>query len=372
MTNDLDSGSAEHVVLFIAESLRRRDDDTVTSVNAERVEVFHVADGDTVVSGIADDLIFGLLPALERLFNENLRRQSQRAGRQVAKLLSVLSKTTAETTKSVCSADDNRVSNSLSGGERLVDSVDSDTLGDRDVDLLECLSEEVTVLTDLECPDACSQNLDVVTVEDAHLVHLHTQVQRSLATEGQEDAVGAFLFDNIGDVFRSDREIVDFICKHVCSLNGSDVGVDENGLDASLFQGLECLRTRVIELAGLSNGETTGANDKDFFHIDEVLGAGNGTAFEVCFGVGSGLGLAGRLPSGPGEAPEVLGSSIGLLLLPDATRHLRDKGAAGNARSGLAGLVEQLLLQLARQLAAKSHGCVWLSICVSSGVVAKQ
>jgi hypothetical protein len=35
-------------------------------------------------------------------------------------------------------------------------------------------------------------------------------------------------------------------------------------------------------------------------------------------------------------------------------------------------VVEQLLLQLARQLAAKSHGCVWLSIYVSNGVVAKQ
>ena len=73
VTNDLDSGSAEHVVLLITEGLRRRDDDTVTSVDAEGIEVLHVADGNAVISGIADDLVFGLLPALERLFDENLR-----------------------------------------------------------------------------------------------------------------------------------------------------------------------------------------------------------------------------------------------------------------------------------------------------------
>ena len=73
VTNDLDSGSAEHVVLLITEGLRRRDDDTVTSVDAERIKVLHVADGNAVISGITDDLVFGLLPALERLFDENLR-----------------------------------------------------------------------------------------------------------------------------------------------------------------------------------------------------------------------------------------------------------------------------------------------------------
>ena len=128
--------------------------------------------------------------------------------------------------------------------------------------------------------------------------------------------------------------------------------------------GFKIAHTRVIELSGLSNGETTRANDEHLLHIDEVLGTSNGTALKVCLRIGSGLGLVGTLPRRPGEASDVVGSSLGLPLLPDASRGLRAKSAAGNARSCLASLVEQLLLQLAGQLAAKSHGCVLLSVVV--------
>ena len=191
---------------------------------------------------------------------------------------------------------------------------------------------------------------------------MNTQVQCSLATERQENAVGALFLDNIGDVFRGDREVVDFVGEDVGSLDGSDVGVDKDGLDASFFQSLERLRTRVIELSGLSDGETTRANDENLLDIDEVLRTSDGTALKVCFRIGSGLGLVGRQPSRPGEASDVVGSSLGLPLLPDASWGLGAKGAAGNARSCLASLVEELLLQLAGQLAAKSHGCVFLSV----------
>ena len=39
------------------------DDNAVAGVDAEGVEVFHVADGDAVVGAVPDDLVFQLLPA---------------------------------------------------------------------------------------------------------------------------------------------------------------------------------------------------------------------------------------------------------------------------------------------------------------------
>jgi hypothetical protein len=53
------------VVLLIAQGLTGGNDDGVTSVDSERVKVLHVADGDAVVVGVADDLILDLFPALE-------------------------------------------------------------------------------------------------------------------------------------------------------------------------------------------------------------------------------------------------------------------------------------------------------------------
>jgi len=62
-----------------------------------------------------------------------------------------------------------------------------------------------------------------------------------LPSKSEKDAVGTFSFDDIGDIFRGDREIVDFIGKDVCGLNSGNVGIDKDRLDARLLQRLERL-----------------------------------------------------------------------------------------------------------------------------------
>ena len=311
VADDLDGSGAEHVVLLVAECLTGRDDDAVTSVDTERVEVLHVADSDAVVAGIADNLVLGLLPALQRLLNENLRGQGEGAGRQVPELLGVVGEARSETTERVRGTDDNRVSDLLSGIESLVDGGDGNRLCDGDVNLLEGLGEEVAVFTSLKRLDAGSENLDAVLVEETLAVHLDTEVERSLATKAEEDAVGLLLLDNVFDIFGGNRQVVNFIGEHVRRLDSSNVGVDENRLDAGLLEGLESLRswgvesegvffslfacllaragaarTRVVKLSSLSNAETTTANDEDLVDVDQVAGTAYDAAVEVGLGIG--------------------------------------------------------------------------------------
>jgi len=59
------------------EHLAGRDDDGVSGVDAERVEVLHVADGDAVVVAVAHDLVLDLLPPLHRLLDKDLGRATQ-------------------------------------------------------------------------------------------------------------------------------------------------------------------------------------------------------------------------------------------------------------------------------------------------------
>jgi hypothetical protein len=47
----------------------------------------------------------------------------------------------------------------------------------------------------------------------------------------------------VGNIFRCDGEVVDFVCELVVCLNGSDVGVDEDGLDAGFLESLQGLGT---------------------------------------------------------------------------------------------------------------------------------
>ena len=79
--DDLEAGRAQHLVFFVGEGLAGRDDDAVAGVDAHRVEVFHVADGDAVIGGVAHDLVLDFFPAAHALLDQHL---VDRAGLQPA------------------------------------------------------------------------------------------------------------------------------------------------------------------------------------------------------------------------------------------------------------------------------------------------
>jgi hypothetical protein len=241
VTDDLNGSGTEHVVLLVRQSLGGSDHDTVTSVDTQRVEVLHVANSDTVVVGITNNLVLDLLPALEGLLNENLGSKRQRARRQIAELIGVGSEAGTETTKGIGGADDDGVTDLLGGLQSVINGTNGNGLGNGDVDLVKGLGEQVTVLTGLQSLDAGSQNLDTVALEDTHAVHLHTQVESGLTTEGQEDTVRALTLNNVGDIFGGDGEIVDLVGQLVIGLDCRDVRVDQDGLNASLLQSLQGL-----------------------------------------------------------------------------------------------------------------------------------
>jgi hypothetical protein len=98
MSDNLDGSASKHVILLVAQGLTRRNYNGVTSVDAKRIEVLHVAHSDTVVVGVTNDLVFYFLPALERLLDEDLRREGKRSSGHVAELLLVVGETGTQTT----------------------------------------------------------------------------------------------------------------------------------------------------------------------------------------------------------------------------------------------------------------------------------
>jgi hypothetical protein len=252
VTDDLDGSSTEHVVLLVRQGLTRGNDDTVTGVNSERVEVLHVANSDTVVVSVTDDLVLNLLPALEGLLNKNLGREGQRTRGQVTELLGVGSKARTQTTKGIGRPDDDGVTNLLGGLEGILDSLDGSRLSNGDVDLVQGLGEEITVLTGLQSLDASTKDLDTVALEGTHAVHLHTQVQSGLTTEGKEDTIGTLALNDVSDVFGSNGEVVDFVGELVVGLDGRDVGVDQDRVDAGFFESLQSLGAYITRESKIS------------------------------------------------------------------------------------------------------------------------
>ena len=69
MSDHLDRNLAKQVIFLIRQGLTRRHDDTLARVDAHRIEIFHIADGDAVVVVVANDFIFDFFPAGQIFLN---------------------------------------------------------------------------------------------------------------------------------------------------------------------------------------------------------------------------------------------------------------------------------------------------------------
>lgn len=113
--------------------------------------------------------------------------------------------------------------------------------------------------------------------------------------------------------------------------------------------------TRVIEFSGLTNTETTTANNQHLLDVHEVPSASNGTAVQVGLGVGS---LGGGAEGGkPGEGAKLLGLNPRRLALPQREEGLRSacgEAASRDGRSSHAALAKEVG-RTTRQPTGQSH-----------------
>ncbi|KAH0294696.1 carbamoyl-phosphate synth, partial [Aureobasidium sp. EXF-3399] len=225
VTDDVDSSASQHHEVLVGQSLRRGNDDRVTSVNAQRIEVLHVTDSNAVVLAIADDFVLDLLPALHTALDEYLGTGSESLVAELAKLLLVIGETTAQTTESVCGTNDQGEADLLTGGHSLL-----------------------------------------------HVVGRGRVVMTVLSTESTVDTVRLLLLDDLANKVGVDREEVDLVGQTLGSLDGGDIGVDQDCVDALLLKSLDGLRTRVIELTGLTDGETTTTKNQNLLDGDSGVG----------------------------------------------------------------------------------------------------
>ena len=183
MAHDLDGKLAQLVVLAVGQSLRRGDDDALACVDAEGVEVLHVADRDAVVVGVADDLVLHFLPAFEGLLDQNLIGVGKGVLCAHDELFAVVAEARAHAAERVGGADDDGEADLVRGGQRLLDGVDSDALGGLHVDALEHVGEDLAVLGVYYGLDGSPEDAHVVFLKDFALVQGYAAVQRRLSAE---------------------------------------------------------------------------------------------------------------------------------------------------------------------------------------------
>jgi hypothetical protein len=266
MSDDPDGSCAEHVVVLVGESLRGSNDDGVTSVNTKRVEVLHVTNGNAVVLAITNNFVLDLLPALHTALNKNLRAGGEGLIAEVDVLFHVLGETTAESSKRVGGTDNDGETDLLDGAHGLVEVVGGLGLGARGTNGVHAPCEELTVLGGDDGVDGGTEDLDAKLLK--LVLELDTDRECGLSTESAVDGIRTLLDDDLADEFGVDGQEVDLVGETLGSLDSRNVGVDQDGVNALLFQSLDGLATRVVELSSLANAETTTSKNQDLLDVD--------------------------------------------------------------------------------------------------------
>ena len=147
LADDRQRGRTQHLVFVVGKCLRRGDDDAVAGMYADRVDVFHVADHDTIVGRVTDDFVLDFLPTGHAALDQHLRDHAvgQAAVDHLVELFFAVDDTAAGTAQGIRRSDDQRITDFAGELPRSLDSFDNITDRNRLVDFLHRLFEQFAV-----------------------------------------------------------------------------------------------------------------------------------------------------------------------------------------------------------------------------------
>ena len=236
-------------------------------MDAQRVEVLHVADSDAVVIAVAHHLILDLLPTLQALLYKHLRRERECFLSKLVEFFFVVAESATQSTESISSTENDRIAQLGSCLASLLYGLTSLTLDGLYIYLVELLYEKLTVFGVYNSLYGSTKYLYIIFLKHATLVEFHTTVECCLSTESEQDAVRALFLDDTLYEIRLHRQVVDLVCYTLRSLHGSNVRIDKHCLHSLLTQCFKSLRTGIIKLTGLTDFQGTRTKQEDFLYI---------------------------------------------------------------------------------------------------------
>ena len=269
LAQHLQRGVTHDLVFLVRQRLCRRDRDGVAGMHAHRIQILDRADDDAVVRMIADHLHFEFLPAEHGLFQQDLvrRRQFESALADVLELLAVEGDTAPGAPKRERRANDHREADP---GLRLLGLIP----GMRDpgrrcieADLAHGRTEPFAVLGHVDRILGCPDHLDAVFLQHAVAIQIERAVERGLPAHGRQQRVGLFLFDDALDHRPVQRLDIDRVRHAGIGHDRGRIRVHQDDPIPLLDQRLAGLGAGVVELAGLTDDDRSGAEDQDALDV---------------------------------------------------------------------------------------------------------
>ena len=183
VADDGDGAFAQEMVFTVGQGLGRSDDDTLAGVDAERVEVLHIADRDAVVIAVANDLIFDFLPAFQAFFDEDLGRKGERFLGQGTELRLIVAEAGAKAAEGIGRTQDDGIAEPSSRRTGRFHALARFAADGAYADLIQTLDKALTVFGVDDGLHGCSEHLDAIPVENTAFIQGNPAVEGSLSSE---------------------------------------------------------------------------------------------------------------------------------------------------------------------------------------------
>ncbi len=267
--DDVQSRAPKHLIFLIAQCLRRRNNDAVARMNADRVYIFHTTYGNTVSRSIAHHFIFDFLPSGDTAFHKNLSHagKPQAVCQNLFQFNLIMCDTAAGTAKRIGGAQDDRITDFICE----IDSVLNIFYYERGrawlPDFFHRFFKFQTVFRFLNRLCGRTEKCYAMFGEKTCLIQFHTEIQARLSAHIRKQAVRFFFDNNLFQHLCCQRFNIHFIRNIAVRHNRRRIGINKNDFHSLFFQGTAGLCARIIKFRRLSDYDWTGTNNQYSFYI---------------------------------------------------------------------------------------------------------
>ena len=205
---------AEVLELFIGKRLSWSNGNGVSGVNTHWIEVLDGADNNTVTCGIAHDLHLNFFPTLDGLLYQYLVLWGKQEAlfNNLYELFWGMSNAATRATKGKAWANDHGISQLSNNTLGVFHGVSDVCASNLQANVLDCLAEELTVLTGTNGLQVAADDLNVVLVKNASLAKADSTVQSSLTAHVWQERIRTLALNDAGHRFDGDWLNVGSIC----------------------------------------------------------------------------------------------------------------------------------------------------------------
>ena len=99
------------------------------------------------------------------------------------------------------------------------------------------------------------------------ILQLDTNLKSGLTTESDVNGIRALVLDDFSHKIGGHGKEIDLVGETFRCLDGGNVGIDENGVDALFFESFNSFGSGIIKFSGLSNTETATTKNEGFLWL---------------------------------------------------------------------------------------------------------